>query len=247
MAADKARFLTTLLARFQPAARQADASPPLLPLLEYVREPSAVDWLRASLITFGESVASFLPGHFEAYARIYHPFGYGNGTGPRAPSWRELSAAAGIELRDPATAGAFADSGWEGEQAWTGSLPPGVIGPLVEHLGRATTTPDRCFFAVWEGFADSPVPLTLEPTLELPHRRYHVFAGPIEGAHTGLSSCLIIGHQSPNLWWPADQVWCVATEIYFAWTYVGGTRACIKGLLADPRLDAVETTAAARW
>ena len=61
------------------------------------------------------------------------------------------------------------------------------------------------------------------------------------------SSAIPFAHQSANLWWPADRAWCVATEIDFAWTYVGGTRAVVDALLADPRLDAVETTAAARW
>jgi hypothetical protein len=121
-----------------------------------------------------------------------------------------------------------------------------LISVLLEHLEPATTTPGRCFFAVWEGFGDSVVPRTLEPTLELPHRRYHVFAGPVEGARASFTSWPF-GHQSANLWWPADRAWFVATEIDFAWTYVGGTRACIDALLADPRLEAVETTAQARW
>jgi hypothetical protein len=246
MAADRARFLAKLLARFQPAARQADASPPLLPLLEYVREPQAADWLRASMTTFAESVASFLPGHFEAYVRIYHPFGYGNETAAPAPSWRELAAATGVELRDPATAEALAYRGTESGQAEVGRLPPMLIAPLVEHLRRATTTAERCFFAVWEGHGALAAPLALEPTLELPHRRYHVFVGPIDGAHTSFS-VVDFDHLSANLWWPADQAWCVATEIDFAWTYVGGPRSTIEALLKDARLEAVETTAAARW
>lgn len=246
MAADRTHFLARLIARLRPATRQIDVSPPSLPLLEYLREPQAADWLCTSVTTFWESVASFLPGHFEAYARIYHPFDYANGTAAQAPSWRELLAAAGVDLRDPAAAMEFAYGGWEGGQARTGSIPEGVIGPLVEHLRAATTTPDRCFFALWEGFGDSPVAYTIEPTLELPHRRYHLFAGPIEGAHTPLSSWEF-GDQSANLWWPADQAWCVATEVDFAWTYVGGTRSCIDALLADSRFEAVETTAAAQW
>lgn len=198
------------------------------------------------MTTFAERVASFIPGDFEAYARIYHPFEFYDGMASRTASWHEVSAAADVDMRDPATAEALAYRGAAGEQARIGALPPALIGPLVEHLQRATTTPVRCFFAVWEGFGDSAVPHSLEATLELPHRRYHVFAGPVEGAQTSLSAS-VIGDQSANLWWPADQTWCVATEIDFAWTYVGGTRACIHALLADTRLEAVETTATARW
>jgi len=46
---------------------------------------------------------------------------------------------------------------------------------------------------------------------------------------------------------PADRAWCVATEIDFAWTYVGGSRELIDAILADARLEAVETSAAAEW
>ena len=43
---------------------------------------------------------------------------------------------------------------------------------------------------------------------------------------------------SPNLWWPDDRAWCVATEIDLAWTYVGGSAALISDVLASPRLEA---------
>jgi hypothetical protein len=86
------------------------------------------------------------------------------------------------------------------------------------------------------------------PKLELPHRAYHVFTGPITAALTSYSAYSFGHHdQFANLWWPADQAWCVATEVDFAWTYVGGSRACIDAVLADPRLEAVETSASARW
>jgi hypothetical protein len=243
MTAEGGGFLARLLARLRPAAPRPDAPPPL-PLLEHLREPRAADWLRASMTTFAESVASFLPGHFEAYARIHHPFEDARAGPPR--SWRELLAEAGVELHDPAVAAAFAYAGREGGQARVGRLPRLLLGPLVEHLERATTAADRCFFAVWEGHGDSVVRSTPGPTLELPHRRHHVFAGPIQAARTSFSD-IDFDHLSANLWWPADRAWCVATEIDAAWTYVGGTRPLIDALLADPRLEAVETTAAARW
>ena len=46
---------------------------------------------------------------------------------------------------------------------------------------------------------------------------------------------------APSLWWPDDRAWFVATEIDFNWTYVGGTRDCIEGVLADPSLEALPT------
>ena len=46
------------------------------------------------------------------------------------------------------------------------------------------------------------------------------------------------GGQSPNLWWPDDRAWCVATEIDLAWTYVGGTTALIRDVLANSDVEA---------
>ena len=99
---------------------------------------------------------------------------------------------------------------------------------------------------MWKGFGASVVPPTLTPTLELPNRAYHVFAGPIAAARTSYSA-IPFAHQSANLWWPADRAWCIATEIDFAWTYVGAPRPCIDAILADPRLEAVAPSAVARW
>jgi hypothetical protein len=51
-------------------------------------------------------------------------------------------------------------------------------------------------------------------------------------------------YQSANLWWPEDRAWCVATEIDFNTTYVGGTQRLVDALLACEALevDQVEPT-----
>ncbi len=46
--------------------------------------------------------------------------------------------------------------------------------------------------------------------------------------------------QSPSIFWPDDESWCVATEIDLFCTYVGGSRALIDELLADERLEVWE-------
>jgi len=46
--------------------------------------------------------------------------------------------------------------------------------------------------------------------------------------------------QSPNLFWPADRTWCVAREIDFDSTLVGGTAELVDTILAAPALDAWE-------
>ena len=53
------------------------------------------------------------------------------------------------------------------------------------------------------------------------------------------------GH-SPNIWWPEDRTWCVATDIDLYDTYVGGSLECIEAIMSNPDLEALPTTLDAR-
>ena len=44
--------------------------------------------------------------------------------------------------------------------------------------------------------------------------------------------------QSPNLFWPADRTWCVASEIDFDSTLIGGSTELVDAILQAPELDA---------
>ncbi len=44
--------------------------------------------------------------------------------------------------------------------------------------------------------------------------------------------------RSPNLWWPEDHAWAVASEIDFDSTVVGGSRELVQELLTTPGLEA---------
>ena len=46
--------------------------------------------------------------------------------------------------------------------------------------------------------------------------------------------------QTPTLWWPATHSWCVASEIDFHSTYVGGPRGLVDRLVDDERIEALE-------
>ena len=52
--------------------------------------------------------------------------------------------------------------------------------------------------------------------------------------------------QSPNIWWPEDRAWCVATEIDSLDTYIGGSKACIERVLGHPDLEALPIGLGAR-
>jgi hypothetical protein len=75
--------------------------------------------------------------------------------------------------------------------------------------------------------------LAIHPSLEgRAFRSYFVFRGSI-----GAASRLEFNgwSQAPNLWWPDDRAWCVATEIDGYSTYVGGSARCVEDILNDPR------------
>jgi hypothetical protein len=45
--------------------------------------------------------------------------------------------------------------------------------------------------------------------------------------------------QSPNLWWPDDRVWCVATEIDLNTTYIGCDQSTSEEILAMRAVEAL--------
>jgi hypothetical protein len=75
--------------------------------------------------------------------------------------------------------------------------------------------------------------------VHLPGRDYALLAGPLPAA-------LQIGWwhtadwfepHSPNLFWPADHAWCVASEIDSDSTLLGGSRELIDAILQTPTFD----------
>jgi hypothetical protein len=79
-----------------------------------------------------------------------------------------------------------------------------------------------------------------ESRVHLPGRDYLLFEGPLEGA-TDIGWYLTRSHflpQSPNLFWPEDHAWCVASEIDLQCTFVGGSHALADNILANSALEA---------
>lgn len=116
-----------------------------------------------------------------------------------------------------------------------GSLPPELAVPLAAALALHTTTPERCWFAVWNGFGGTREDVGSAPTFRVPAREYHLLEGPVEAA----ADSVLDRTQSPNLWWPDDRAWCVTTEIDLNTTYVGCNAACRDEILALPEFEAL--------
>jgi hypothetical protein len=213
----------------------------------YERAPgvAAATWIVEGLRGFAESVLSVVPEGFEAYARIFHPAILGDS--PPNVRWRDVAAANGriahpamqwpsIAGSIPYVDGASLPGVWDQEPE-EGCLPQDLMASLASALARHTATPDRCWFAVWDGYGSLGLPDDQFPVFDIPKRSMLLLAGPITAVRTSVSADPF--WQSPNLWWPDDRAWCVATEIDFMSTYLGGTRRCLEELLSDQELEAV--------
>ena len=117
-----------------------------------------------------------------------------------------------------------------------GSLPVQLAVPLADILRGHTTTPDRCWLGFWNGFAWSRDNPWQASTFDVPNRSYLLFVGPVQAAAQLYGGRM---EQSPNLWWPDDRAWCVATEIDLNSTYVGCSDACCDAIAAAPELEAL--------
>jgi hypothetical protein len=232
--------------------------------VEWSTDIGAADWIVERLLPVGsEAVGAFLPDLFAAYARVLHPWGAGQvGLTMR---WSHLAAEAGVVL-GPATQreelkSCAARHG--AQEPFTGTLEPDELDALVGVLRPFTATPEPCWFAVWEGYGwmqgypavalqaafaregahqqppvlpKPPPAAPAGPRVEIPGRSLALYSGPIEAAAAFSPwPC----RQSPNLWWPEDHAWCVASEIDFCSTYVGGSPELIEGVLGDERLEAI--------
>jgi hypothetical protein len=236
-------------------------------------EPGPGTWIAEALRPFSEHVVgSLVPPVFEAYARVFHPAvrypdddwfsetetGTEIGTGaaePLAPdedvTWAEVAAFNG-RVAHPAMEWASITGSWEfrgnddqpgmwNDAPAEGHLPVSVAARLAAVLTAHTTTPEACWFGIWDGFGFPPAGGL---ALALPSRGYWLLRGPVELAAANLAE--EPSEQSANLWWPGDRAWCVATDVDLMTTYVGGSAACIAGVLAADGLEAAPVSAGQR-
>jgi hypothetical protein len=236
--------------------------------LRLAADASPADWLTLRVGPFGSGVGGLLPHGFDAYARILHP---AFDRERRPVRWGTVAEWSGHLLhplvqfrrlmKPPAGSGRgpvpyFAPPP-------DGNLPEPTLAALCRILASHTTTADRCWFCLWQGYGwvngspavammtrdgrGDPIPPAFGPEslagphLRLPQRNYMLFEGPLEAASEmgWWPAEQFFDPQSPNIFWPADHAWCAATEIDLDSTYVGGSTELIADLLADACLEAL--------
>lgn len=209
--------------------------------------PEAAEWVLNGITDFGPRVSALLPAGLPAYVRILHPAWLEVNGRPRQVSWTQVAEANGRKphplMQWPGITGLADVNDWQrgqdriyDEQPASGSLPPEVGRPLVEILRGHTSTPQECLFGLWEGFGGGQS-LPKNAEVGLPGRKLALFTATLDDANE--SFVQPPWHQSANLWWPADQAWCVSTDIDLISTYVGGSKELAQELLNSRELEVV--------
>ncbi len=194
------------------------------------------------------TLTDHFPQPFAAYARVFHPAKKEDASGRRPVRWGTVAEANNTEVHrlmqwpNIAKVGyralypTTADASW----SWipsAGTLPSGLAAILATTLRQFTTTPESCWFAVWDGHGFSYHPwMQAAPSVDINGQPYRLFTGPIEVATASFHDNPHL-LQSANMWWPSDRAWLVATHIDLNSTYVGGSGDAIEAILNESRLE----------
>lgn len=231
--------------------------------MAFLTDVSAARWVEEGLSNNFAHVDALVPRGYAAYGRLFHP---ASGEDKRRVRWSEVAAWAGsvahplmafegISAPKPgygAGARPWLQEPMEDQMDEQDARAPAVL------LSDFTRAPQDCYFGIWDGFGQySPGPMTLLttsggiPQTPLPdviaaqrfdgvRREYLLYEGPL----TAIGS--FFNHfrsHPPNIWWPEDRSWCVATDIDLNTTYVGGSEACVQAIIGEQSLEALATSA----
>ena len=215
--------------------------------LAFSEDVSGARWVEESLSDFG-TVRALLPGGFPAYARLFHP-AYLDGDEEQPVRWSTVASWTGrtvhplMQFRRIANLSEDPRNPPWGYHPQVGSIPERECRTLVEALRGFTSTPGSCYFCLWEGYGNIDTRLYKAGSrVRAPGRDYLLFSGPIDSIMAFFAGDGPFWKDSPNIWWPEDRAWCVATDIDLYDTYVGGSQECIEAVLSNPELEALPTT-----
>lgn len=216
-----------------------------MPGTEILTDVSAARWIEEELLgreLGGRTrVEHFVPHGFESYARILHPVhGPADDVRPSV-AWSDVADWSGRNLVPTSPFSQIAqrpDGAIWPSRPEDGTLPFETCARLIGLLEPATTTPDVCWFCLWDGWGVLDLPTRkLPPRVRGPFSRWYLlYRGPVAAAANFRWGPAF---HSPNIWWPEDRAWCVVTEIDARSTYVGGTKDLVARMLQSDQLEAV--------
>ncbi len=211
-----------------------------------------------------------VPQDFEAYARIFHPaldsaggsvkwatVAKACGTTPHGEmQWHAiLGLASAGELGRSHSPDRPSEATWAGSDPLIGAMNIETLDTLCQILASRTTDATYCFFGLCtiQNWLDSFSTVELQPLLKLPHGRdYIVLAGALAAVNQIRYGRMMrpphslehMRRAAPNLIWPADHTWLVASEVDFDSTLVGGSAKLIDAIIQSPLLEAWTVDAA---
>lgn len=244
----------------------------MLQNLTLVDGSSSGDWITQYLRADLGRVSSHVPDCYQRYLRILHPAQRCDGRQATwrevalekdrqvhpLVQWHAL-----IGASDPER---ISSRYWQGVSPEVGMLPRKLFQSLCLSLLEWTPDSSACFFGVWEGWSTGvsvsgpkdggrPPQLIADAAeesenaravtesdakrLELPHRSYVVLRGALESF---AKSPRRLGAIVPNLIWPTDRSWFVATEIDFDSTLVAGSREMTAAIMASDKFETWEVS-----
>lgn len=205
--------------------------------------PDAGDWIADRLGPFGPSIGHAVPHGYEAYAVVPIPpdDDPGNDHGYLPTIEALLDVLGAFTGEQPVHFGM-----WEGWPLWydTGTDPRMAPGMAIGVYWAKTDDPptqediDRVRAEAREQLATKRVERPDAEPLDVPHRRYYLWTGP-------LRSATAFRHEPnapPSLIWPEDRSWFVGAPIYTNEIAVAGSTVLVNAIIADPRLSAHRAT-----
>jgi hypothetical protein len=204
--------------------------------------PGAGDWIAERLGPFGGAVGHAAPLGYEAYAVV--PIAFEDES--QTDSAAVIVTDAVVEVLGPFTGEQAVHCGvWEGWPWWypTGGDPRRPQGTEVAIAWPEGAPPtqaeiDRALAEAREHLAADSVEFPDAQPLELPHRRYYLWTGPLRSV-TALREKW---EDPPSLVWPEDRSWFLGAPIWTNEIAVAGTKLLIDAVVGDPRLNARHAT-----
>lgn len=200
---------------------------------DHVRVPAssaAAAWIGEACRGEWGTVGALVPNDYALHARV------------RAPSadhddwWGEyrslFAAVAAVGERHTSSSELAWFAVWDGHGWDTSTTHVAVPGPLDEAgFRRLRATQARLREEDARRHAAVRAGLAAVPRFHVPHRTYHLLAGPV-AAVVAIEEPGSPGRwQRPDLFWPNDRSWFVASDVDFWSLYVGGSERFVTELV----------------
>ena len=167
------------------------------------------------------TVGAIVPNQFAATIRVYAPH-------PSPGAWwseyRDLfSLVASIGARNTETPTRAWFAVWEGHGFENATSHIAWSEPALDDATRRAREQDQAQLCEEDRRRNAAIreALNAVPRFDLPHRAYYLMEGPLT-AVDGLRYPGVDGWRNPDLIWPDDRRWFVATDVDFWSLYIGG-------------------------